>query len=341
MAKTLSENNGKRVIFPNGQQREFLARALEKSCLQAKELSELLSVHPRTLNGWRNENSSLPLFILEAICDKFKILHPKEIEIRDAFWSTKKAASLGGHATFEKYGSVGGDPEYRKQEWQKWWKKNGHKNLPNSFQSLKIKTLRKNSDLAEFIGIILGDGHVALSQITITLNATDDAQYAQYVIALIAKLSGVTPSISKRKNMNAVVISISRKKLVDYLLTIGLSSGNKTTQQVDIPDWIKKSQTFSKLCVRGLVDTDGCVVNECHKIKSKTYCYPRIAFTNASQPLLRSVYKILEGLAFSPKMRNNKRVQIERSEEIRRYFKVIGTSNPKHLARFKKFGLRK
>lgn len=341
MAKTLSVNDSKRVIFPKGHQRRFLTQAFEKSHLSTKEFSKTLSAHPRTLNSWHNEKSTLPLSVLYTICKKFKITQPNKIEIRDAFWSTKKAAILGGQSTFKKYGSVGGSPEHRKEQWQKWWKKTGHKELTPSFKSLSIKRPRKSSDLAEFVGIILGDGHIALSQVTITLNATDDALYAQYVVALTKKLFGVTPSITKRKNMNAVVISISRKKLVEFLLELGLSAGNKTTQQVDIPDWIKESQTFSKMSARGLIDTDGCVVNECHNINTKKYCYTRLAFTNASQPLLLSVFKILEGLDFSPKMRNNKRVQIEKSEEIWRYFKVIGTSNPKHRARFKKFGLGK
>lgn len=341
MAKTYSATNGKRVIFPMGKQREFLTKVITKSGLSTKELSKILSVHPRTLNGWSNEHSTLPLSALATICDKLKIKEPKKIEIRDAFWSTKKAAVLGGQATFKKYGSVGGNPDHRKAQWQKWWEHNGHKKLPTFFEARNIKKPRESAALAEFIGIILGDGHIAPSQVTITLNATDDALYAQYVVTLAKKLFGTTPSISKRKNMNAVVISISRKKLVEFLSAVGLTPGDKTKHQVDIPNWIKESQTFSKMCVRGLIDTDGCVVNECHRIKSKKYCYTRLAFTNASQPLLLSVFKILEGLDFSPKMRNNKRVQVEKGEKIRRYFKVIGTSNPKHLTRFKKFGLGK
>lgn len=340
MVKTHTETSGKRVIFPSGKQRDFLAQAIVKSGLSTKNLSKVLSVHPRTLNGWSNEHSTLPLSALEIICSKFKIRKPKRLEIRDAYWSTKKASILGGRATFRKYGSIGGSREYRISQWEKWWEKMGYKKLPSSFKSLNIKIPKKNTDLAELSGIILGDGHIGLSQVTITLNATDDSLYSLYIVSLIEKLFGVTPSISKRKGMNAVVISISRKKLVDFLGTIGLHPGNKTERQVDVPSWIKESLTFSKACVRGLVDTDGCVVNECHSINSKKYCYMRIAFTNASQPLLQSVFKVLEGLDFSPKMRNNKRVQVEKNEEIRRYFRIIGTSNPKHIARFKKFGKR-
>lgn len=340
MAKSHIVNNGKRAIFKEGLQKDFLVTAFKKSHLTTMELSRILSVNPRTLNYWRNEQATLPLSALETICKNFKITKPKGIEIRNAFWSNKQSSVLGGNATYKKYGSIGGDEARRKAQWQKWWDSTGHKELPPPFKALALKCPRKSVGLAEFIGIILGDGHISSSQVTITLNATDDILYAQYITELVKKLFDITPSITKRKNMNAVVISISRKKLVEFLSAIGLIPGDKTKHQVDIPVWIKESQIYSKACVRGLIDTDGCVVNECHNIKSKKYCYTRLAFTNASKPLLLSVFKILEGLDFSPKMRNNKRVQVERSEKITRYFKVIGTSNPKHLARFNRFGLK-
>lgn len=337
MAKTLIVNDDKRVIFLKKNQQEFLKQAIEKSCLSAKEFSETLSVNPRTLNYWLNERATLPLSVLTAICKKINISLPKKIVVREANWSNKKSSILGGNATYKKYGAVGGDVSRRKEQWQKWWDNGGQKRLPSSFRAIEIKKPRKSTDLAEFIGIMLGDGHIAPSQVTITLNATSDTLYIQYVAHLIKKLFDITPSLFKRESMNAVVIIISRKKLVEFLGNVGLCPGNKTRQQVDIPDWVKKSQTFSKACVRGLVDTDGSVINECHTIKSKRYCYKRLAFTNASQPLLLSVFKILEGLDFSPKMRNNRRVQLENNEEIGRYFKTINTSNPKHLARFNEF----
>jgi hypothetical protein len=52
--------------------------------------------------------------------------------------------------------------------------------------------------------------------------------------------------------------------------------------------------------------------------------------------LRKSVFEILEKNGLSPKVRNNRCVQIEDKEKIKRYFQVIGTSNPKHLKRYYK-----
>ena len=86
------------------------------------------------------------------------------------------------------------------------------------------------------------------------------------------------------------------------------------------------------------MDTDGCIFYECHNIKSKKYCYPRLSFVTASEPLKNSVVAILHKLNLNPKVRNaNKRyIQIEDKEKIKEYFKVVGSSNPKHLNKYYK-----
>ena len=62
--------------------------------------------------------------------------------------------------------------------------------------------------------------------------------------------------------------------------------------------------------------------------------YKRLNFTSGSLRLRKSVFLILEKLNLDPKMRNNRSVQIENKNKIREYFKIIGTSNPKHKRRF-------
>lgn len=111
--------------------------------------------------------------------------------------------------------------------------------------------------------------------------------------------------------------------------------GNKLKQGLDIPEWIKGNKELEISCIRGLMDTDGCFFNECHKINNKKYCYPRLSLVSHSRQLLDSVFEILQKLGFSPKIRNKRSVQLEKREDILRYFSLIGTSNPKHEAKFK------
>ena len=105
-----------------------------------------------------------------------------------------------------------------------------------------------------------------------------------------------------------------------------------------MPGWILAKKSYRVACVRGLMDTDGCLFYECHNIKSKKYCYPRLSFVTASVPLRDSVFGILNKLGLNPKIRNvNKRyVQIEEKEKIKEYFKIVGSSNPKHLNKYYK-----
>ena len=137
--------------------------------------------------------------------------------------------------------------------------------------------------------------------------------------------------------MNAVVIRLSRVAVSEELVKLGLKYGNKVKQQVDIPGWIKISPRFAKTCIRGLWDTDGCLYEEVHRKKNIEYRYPRLSFVSHSKPLLRSVFTILQKMDFSPKIRNNRSVNLETKADIVRYFHLIGSSNKKHLRRYSKF----
>ena len=86
--------------------------------------------------------------------------------------------------------------------------------------------------------------------------------------------------------------------------------------------------------MRGLMDTDGCLFYECHNIKDKKYCYPRLSFISASAPLRKSVFEILDKLSLQPKIRNIRYVQIENKEKIKEYFNIVGSSNQKHLNKY-------
>ncbi len=117
-------------------------------------------------------------------------------------------------------------------------------------------------------------------------------------------------------------------------MSIGLKSGNKTTRQVDVPSWVAKNADFSRACIRGLVDTDGCVYVDRHKVKGKTYESYGIAFTNASLPLLDFVENKLKEFGYSP-TRFGRHIRLRRRPEIFRYIKEIGFSNPKHSRKIK------
>ena len=59
---------------------------------------------------------------------------------------------------------------------------------------------KKSEDLAEFIGIMLGDGGLTHFQCTIYLNSQKERSYAKYIKNLIKKLFGYTVKIHKKEN---------------------------------------------------------------------------------------------------------------------------------------------
>lgn len=183
----------------------------------------------------------------------------------------------------------------------------------------------------------MGDGSVGKSQISITLHSEDDKEYSDFVIKLIKKLFNVHVGVCYRKDSKAISCNVSRTELIRFCTEkLGLKQGNKIKQQVDIPDWVKKNRQYPIACVRGLIDTDGCIFTHCYKVNSKPYNYKKLSFKSFSKPMIVSVYKILENETIKSRIaRNNVDLRLESIEDVRRYFQIFNSHNLKHLNRYK------
>lgn len=195
-----------------------------------------------------------------------------------------------------------------------------------------------NKTVAELVGIILGDGHVSKYQVSITLDMTSDKEYAIRVSRLCYEVFGVVPTLRKRPALNCVVLTLSSVALTRWLNSIGIPCGDKLKNGVDIPDQIKHEPTLFRACARGLFDTDGSIYLETHTYKDRKYSYPRMMFTSASPAILDSFFVACHGNGILARRRGVKRVAIEPFTDIKQYFRIIGSSNQKHLDRFTAFG---
>lgn len=336
MAESLNVKYDKRAIFYSGKQRQFLLMAKKKLDIKWFSFADEIKIHKRTLNDWKREKYSMSLAATERICRLAKMKMPKNIEIKDPFWYVCKGAHAGGIAVHKKYGHIGGDPEYRKKKWREWWEKGGkYKKHPIINVSKPIKKPHFSRELAEFVGIMMGDGGINRYQVKVTINREDDKEYGHFIEDLIKKLFSVPVARYYRKDSLEMNLVVSRVELVKFCnKRLGLKIGNKLEQGLDIPRWTKNNMEFQKSCLRGLIDTDGCLFYERHKIKNKVYNYRRLNFTSYSSNLRSSVFSIFKKLNMSPKIRNNRSVQIENKDEINLYFDIIGTHNPKHKRRF-------
>lgn len=190
-----------------------------------------------------------------------------------------------------------------------------------------IKFSKKYSDkMAEFFGIMLGDGHISHFQIQVNLG-NKELEYAYYVSGLIHRIFEVNPKVSIRKTGYRDVY-FGSTLITSWLKKEGLVY-NKVKSQVDIPKWIFSKNSYMKSFTRGFFDTDGSI----YKLKFGL----QLSFTNNSLNLLHSLHKLLYKLEYNPSKVCGNRFYITNRLSIERFFKEVKPSNQKHIFRFKKF----
>lgn len=321
-----------RVIFKKGKQQSFLSTVKQKSNLSFSELADLCKKHPHTVNDWYHEKTSIPQEAALLLSKISKVPLPKDIEIKEQFWYTSKAGVLGGKSVKTRHknpGTIEGRSLGGKHSLLT------HKMLKTKFKQRKdIRIPKKSKKLAELFGIILGDGGITKHQLTITLDKKTDIIYADYVANLIKNLFDI--SVAKNHRTTVINVVTSSTNLIDYLLINGLKYGNKVRNQIEVPSWIKQNKNFSLHCVKGLVDTDGCVYLDKHLYKGKLYKHICLDFTNASKPLVDFTWDTFKELGLNP-TRYNRSIKLRRVNDVKSYFKYIGSSNKKHNIKFKKF----
>ncbi|MEK7173893.1 MAG: LAGLIDADG family homing endonuclease [Patescibacteria group bacterium] len=186
-------------------------------------------------------------------------------------------------------------------------------------------TLPKNysPELAEFFGIMLGDGKLSYYQVMVTLGNKEMA-YVEYVCDKMEKLFCVRPKVAVR-NTGYRVVYLGSRDVSNWLQSEGLVY-NKVLSQVNAPQWIFMKKEFMKKFLKGFFDTDGSI----YKLRYGL----QLSFTNASMPLLKSLRGILKELGYTVSNISTIRCYVTKHDEIVRFFKEIQPANPKHQARF-------
>ena len=202
-----------------------------------------------------------------------------------------------------------------------------------------IKPLRKNTALAEFMGILFGDGHVGKYQTVISLDSQTDKEYAKYICDLIQKYFKIKVNIRKRKDARAVDIYISSVSFCNLMVQYGMISGNKIKGDFRIPHWINKSKTYQTWFLRGLFDTDGSIYQDFRIIKERRYHGVGLLWSSASESLRKDILRLLSDRNMGPTGGKGKHrsIYLRKKANIIKYFKEIGTSNPKHSERYNRF----
>ena len=283
-----------RIGLTKKQQIDFLREIRIKSRKNTDELGKLCNVTGRTIRDWARAKFTLPQQTGLLLSKEFGVNLPVGFKVLGQYWYIQKYAGLGGKATYRLYGLLGNIESRRKggkvsQE--------RRREDPEKYKLLgckvrkKFPKLRYSKDLAELCGILLGDGGITNAQVTVSLNRYVDKPYSVFVDSLFNKIFAEHPY--KMLGKNVIVLVLSGVNLVEALEKLGLKRGNKITYQVDIPGWIMENPRYARACLRGLIDTDGCVFTHRHYIGGHKYLHMGLNFSSHSRPLQIGVNNLL------------------------------------------------
>lgn len=327
----LDSFNNKAQFSSSKAQVEWMKIVSKKASVS--QMSKICDCTDRTIRAWRTGQNMMPYTSLVLLAKEFGLAVPKVNQV-GRYAHTRRAGLIGSAVVMRKYGKVPINEKVRKESWQIWFD-NGGKNLISKKFTKSISVPEKSEDLAEFIGIMLGDGGMTRFQLTVTLHLIDDLEFSNYVKNQIERLFGIAPSVYIRKKVNTVCIALARKNAIEYLVSLGLVIGNKVKQKIGIPDWILENEKYSLACLRGLMDTDGSVYVHTYQVSGKEYKYKKLCFSSASNRLRKDVMFILHRFG-SAATCSGTNVRIDSISDVKRYMEVVGSSNPKHLKRYSK-----
>ncbi len=282
-----------RLFFEKGRQRQLLEEyKLSQKAKYWSDVAKQLGVNEDALKEWRYETASLP-------SSHYSIL----------------------------------DPSGRYKRWiiaqkdDQWGRSLGGQNSPGAVQPIQIPA--PSPLLAEFFGIILGDGNVYLNekhgvyQVRVASHPIDEQDYSQFVSEMFETLFGLTPQITRRGR--ARYVDCSSKKVTLYLIE------NLPGLQAPFvfPSWILYNPQNLRAFVRGLVDTDGSI----YRLSNKDPQTIRISFSNTDDSLSAAYRQALLRLGFHPSKKIYRNVFLTRRADTQRYLKEIGFHNSKHSKR--------
>ena len=192
-----------------------------------------------------------------------------------------------------------------------------------------------NEKLAEFLGILFGDGYFLNKRnkytIGIALNLSEDSLYFEYVASLIKELFNINPTVQKRKAQNRLDLIINSKAVFWYLRMLGFPIGVKKNR-LTTPNWIIKNKDFIKSFLRGIFDTDGSLFFA----KRGTYKlneYPVIEIKMCDSKFIDQLSKLLSLLGFKSVKRKYK-IQLNGRELTEKWINEIGIRNFNSISRY-------
>jgi len=210
-------------------------------------------------------------------------------------------------------------------------------------------------ELAEFIGIMVGDGHISnrirkdrnsgqVYEIQIHGNIKDKKYYSKYVNTIIFNLFNIKFKIHLLQSRNAVLLLRNSKAIhssLKYYFELPSRKDN-----IEVPKIIMQSSEEIKTAfLRGFFDADGCFV-----VKYKPNSYPVVQAASKSSQLINEIAEVLAQVnipscTFKDDKyygKRNKRyithcINVNGRKRVEKYMNSIGFSNKNKIEKYRKF----
>ncbi|MEI7688614.1 MAG: LAGLIDADG family homing endonuclease [Candidatus Nomurabacteria bacterium] len=184
----------------------------------------------------------------------------------------------------------------------------------------KIKSIylpfKKNGDLAELIGVTLGDGHLCVyprtEELRIISNSKNTGFIERYSI-ILEKVFKKKPYIINSKISNSTRIGLYEKNISER---IQIPTGARKNIVIIVPDWILRDKKYIVRYLRGLYEAEGSF-----NVHSSTYTY-KFSFSNSNESMLNNVFDLMKVIGFNPHKSKNQ-IQISRKEEVYKAMKIL------------------
>lgn len=176
---------------------------------------------------------------------------------------------------------------------------------------------KKDGDLAELIGVVLGDGHIESfprsESLTLACNAKNKGFIRRYK-NLIWKLFEKNP-YEKRvgPNKGCTRLRIYQKNISKRL---GVPTGTRRRINFRTPSWVLQNRKYLERYLRGLYEAEGCF---CVHKPTGTY---KFLFSNRNESLRQNVFQGLKILGFHPHQ-SGYQVQVSRKAEVYKVKELI------------------
>lgn len=173
-----------------------------------------------------------------------------------------------------------------------------------------------SKNLAELIGVILGDGNIqryARTEGLLIVGNYNNPGFINRYAKIVRIIFRKKPAIRKVNGENTTRISLYQKNISRRL---GIPAGSRKSIKFETPTWILENKSFLVAFLRGLFEAEGSL-----SVHKPTYTY-NFQFRNNNQSLLTAVEKGLKLLGYHPEIRKYA-IRLRKKLEVLRFKKQI------------------